>query len=128
MYQALDNPKTKAVRVFMMDFSKAFDGGEHSLLSEKLKKAPLNAYIINWLISFLSDRKQRVIHNNVVTEWKNANRGTTQGSVNGPCLLSLLLNNLRLDEHGNFSLIKYAWLMNYQEQLVFSWVGPTGIT
>ena len=33
-----------------MDFSKAFDSIKHSLLSEKLKKAPLNPYIINWLI------------------------------------------------------------------------------
>ena len=52
IYQALDDPKIEAVRVFTMDFSKAFDSIKHSLLSEKLKKAPLNPYIINWLIDF----------------------------------------------------------------------------
>ena len=62
-----------------MNFSKAFDSIKHSLLSEKLKKAPLNSYIINWLIDFLGDRKQRVVHNNVVTEWKYVNRGTPKG-------------------------------------------------
>ena len=41
-----------------MDFSKAFDSIKHSLLSKKLKKAPVNPYIINWLVDFLSDRKQ----------------------------------------------------------------------
>ena len=64
--------------------SKAFDSIKQSSLSEKLKKAPLNPYIINWLIDFLSDRKQRVVRNNVVTEWKCVNRGTTQRNVNGP--------------------------------------------
>ena len=123
-----------------MDFSKAFDSVKHSLLSEKLKKAPLNSYIINSLIGFLSDRKERVVHNKLVTEWKNVNRGTTQGSVNGPYLFNLFLNDLQLDGYDNFSLIKYAddgsiiihvvkdMMMNHQEQLVFSWIGPKGIT
>ena len=91
-----------------MDFSKAFDSIKHSILSEKLKKARLNPYVINWLIDFLSDRKQRVVHNNVVTEWKCVNRGTTQGSVNGPYLFSLFLNDLLIDEPQSASLIKHA--------------------
>ena len=70
------------MHVFTADFSKALsDSIKQSLLSEKLKKAPLNPYIINWLIDFLSDRKQRVVRNNVFTEWKCVNRGTTQRSV-----------------------------------------------
>ena len=52
IYQALDHPKIEAVCVFRLDFSKAFDSITHSLLSEKLKKAPLNPYIINCLIDF----------------------------------------------------------------------------
>ena len=38
IYQALDNPKIEAVRVFTMDFAKAFDSIKHSLLSENLKR------------------------------------------------------------------------------------------
>ena len=79
--------------------------------------------------------ENRVVHNNV-----NVNRGTTQGNVNGPYLFNLFLNDLQLDGYGNFSLIKYAddgsiiipvvkdMMMNHQEQLVFSWIGPKGIT
>ena len=57
----LDDPKCKAVRMFAMDFSKAFDSVSHKLLAEKLKSLPLNPYIINWWLGFLRDRKQRVI-------------------------------------------------------------------
>ena len=54
----LDDPKCKAVRMFAMDFSKAFDSVSHKLLAEKLKSLPLNPYIINWQISFVRDRKE----------------------------------------------------------------------
>ena len=59
----LDRADCKAVRLFSMDFSKAFDSVKHSLLSEKLKNVPLNPYIINWYLNFLKNRKQRVVCN-----------------------------------------------------------------
>ena len=108
IYQALDSPETQAVRLFTMDFSKAFDRVKHNLLVEKVKQCPLNPYIVNWLISFLSDRKQRVVCNNTVCEWKYVNRGTTQGSVNGPYLFSLFLDDLDINNNDDTALIKYA--------------------
>ena len=77
----LDDPKIEAVHVFTMDSSKAFDSIKQKLLSERLKRAFLNPKIINWLIDILSHRKQRFVHNNVVTEWKCVNRGTANVSV-----------------------------------------------
>ena len=56
----LDNPDCKAVRLFAMEFSKAFDSVKHELLANKLKKLPLNLYITNWYLNFLKDRKQRI--------------------------------------------------------------------
>ena len=44
-----------------MDFSKAFDNVQRSLVGEKLKALPLNPYVVNWYLSFLVDRKQRLI-------------------------------------------------------------------
>ena len=66
----LDNPDCKAVRLFAMDFSKAFDSVKHELLANKLKKLPLNPHITNWYLNFLKDRKQRVYCNNFVCDWK----------------------------------------------------------
>ena len=48
VYCYLDDPKCKAVRLFAMDFSKAFDNVNHEFLFYKLKDVPLNAFIINW--------------------------------------------------------------------------------
>ena len=46
-----------AVRIFTMDFSKAFDFVNHTILSAKLKQLPLHPYIINWYHSFLYARQ-----------------------------------------------------------------------
>ena len=53
VYKYLDNSDCKAVRLFTMDFSKAFDSVNHNMLSVKLKQLPLNPYIVNWYHSFL---------------------------------------------------------------------------
>ena len=47
VYCYLDDPKCKAVRLFAMDFSKAFDGVNRRFLSYKLKDVPLNPFAIN---------------------------------------------------------------------------------
>ena len=80
----LDRADCKAVRLFSIDFSKAFDSVKHSLLSEKFKNVPLNPYIINWYLNFLKNRKQRLVCNDFCGEWMDVNKGTTQGSVSGP--------------------------------------------
>ena len=92
-----------------MDFSKAFDRVKHNLLIEKLTQSPLNPYIVNWYVSFLSDRKQRVVCHNTVCDWKDVNRGTTQGSVSDPYLFNLFLNDLAVAQYCQDSdLTKYA--------------------
>ena len=101
----LDDPKCKAVRMFAMDFSKAFDSVSHQILAEKLKSLPLNPYIINWWLGFLRDRKQRVIFCSSVCNWKTVNKGTTEGSV---YLFNIILNDLEI-KLGNETLsFKYA--------------------
>ena len=104
----LDRADCKAVRLFSMDFSKAFDSVKHSLLSEKLKNVPLNPHIINWYLNFLKNRKQRVVCNDFCGEWMDVNKGTTQGSVSGPYLFNIFLNDLEVDIDGENALFKYA--------------------
>ena len=63
VYRYLDDPKCKAVRLFAMDFRKAFDSVNYELLSYKLKDIPLTPFIINWYLSFLGNRQQCIIYN-----------------------------------------------------------------
>ena len=77
-------------------------------MSDKLKCLPLNLYIINWYSSFLENRKQRVVYTEFVGEWKNVNRSIVQGSVSGPYLFNIFINDLELEIDGNPALFKYA--------------------
>ena len=72
-----------------MDFLKAFGRVKHNFLIEELTQSPLNPYIVNWYVSFLSDRKQTVVCHNTVGDWKDVNCSTTQGSVSVLYLLNL---------------------------------------
>ena len=76
----LDNQDSKAVRIFTMDFSKAFDSVNHSLLSAKLKQLPLNPNIVNLYHSFLHERQQRVSSGNHVCTWQAVNKGNDSGN------------------------------------------------
>ena len=106
--RAMDKPKTKAVRLFTMDFSKAFDNVKHYLLVEKIKASPICSYLVNWYISFLSCRRQRVVYNGTICEWIEVNKDTTQGSVSGPYLFCIFLNDLEIEDLDGVSLSKYA--------------------
>ena len=96
------------VRVFEMDFLKAFDNVKHSLVGDKLKALHLNPYLVNWCLSFLMDRKQRLIFKGVIYKWHNVNKGTTQGSVSGPHLFNLFINDLPIRDNDLTSIVKYA--------------------
>ena len=49
----LDDNNCKAVRLFTMDFSKAFDSVKHNLLSTKLKQLHVSPYLVNWYQFFI---------------------------------------------------------------------------
>ena len=91
-----------------MDLSKAFDNVKHSLVGGKLKALHLNPYLVNRYLSFLMDRKQRLILKGVIYKWHNVNKGTTQGSVSGPHFLNLFINDLAIRDNDLTSIIKYA--------------------
>lgn len=97
----------KYVRVLSFDFSKAFDSVPHDILCEKIKKLPINPYVVNWIISFLEDRKQRVVVDGIVTEYLKINRGVPQGTVLGPVLFSIMVNDIKIVDSTN-QLVKFA--------------------
>ena len=104
----LDDSSCEAVRLFTMDFSKAFDSVKHNFLSAKLKQLPLNPYIINWCHSFFSNGQHRISVNGRSCNWVYVNKGTTQGSVGGPYLYNVSLNDLEVFMNDTPVLFKYA--------------------
>ena len=108
VYKYLDNQDCNAVRIFTMDFSKAFDSPNHSILSAELKQLPLSPCIISWYHSILLERQQRVSSGNHVCTWEAGNKGTTQGSVSGPYRFNVFLNDLNIFHKDVLALYKCA--------------------
>ena len=79
----------------------------HRILVSKLKDVDINPYILNWLISFISNRRQRVVVDNITTEYIDITRGVPQGTVLGPILFSLMINDIKLISPSSL-LVKFA--------------------
>ena len=78
------------VRIFSFEYSKAFDSVSHNILCSKLKQVNINPYIINRLISFLDQRKKRVVVDGYRTKYVSINRGVALGTVLVPVLFLFL--------------------------------------
>jgi len=87
--------KSQSVRMVFVDFTKAFDHVDHSILVAKFVELGLPDVIVRWMCAFLRDRRQRVKIGDVLSDLLHLVAGMPQGSYLGPLTFIILIDALR---------------------------------
>ena len=106
LLQNIDNGRLSGV--LFLDLSKAFDLVNHGILLKKLSLYGLQGKNLNWFKSYLSDRSQIVCHRGKTSESQKIMVGVPQGSILGPLLFTIFINDLPLSLTCNSHLDMYA--------------------
>ena len=104
----VDNQSKTAVA--FLDLTKCFDTVNHEIPTMKLKKFNFSKNVIEWFTSYLSDRKQCVKSNGCFSQSKGISLGVPQGSILGPILFVLYINDLP-------SILKYCSCTIYADDV-----------
>lgn len=131
--KALDDGKE--IRMVFLDVSKAFDRVWHKGLLHKLQSYGIKGKLLLWFTDYLSCRKQRVVHLGTCSGWQGMLAGVPQGSILGPLLFLLYINDIVRDITANIRLFAddttlylivdnpetASQLLNNSLQLIYDW-------
>ena len=94
------------VRVLLLDYLKAFDLVDHTILVQKFESLGIDKVLLRWLCGFLSDRQQRVKLGQSVSDWLMLKGAMPQGSYFGP--LSFIVFIMYMPHPLEVKSVKYA--------------------
>ena len=92
------------VDVVFYDFSKAFDLVPHRRLIHKLGNTGITGNLQRWIMNWLKDRRQKVVLNGSSSDWRSVLSGVPQGSVLGPLLFLVFINDISNNIKSGLSL------------------------